>query len=506
MFLRVVQRKHGNKVYKYAFIVENVRSGAKVSQKYVKNLGKIKNEEDWNRAKGLFGKIQLGEDLVAVKEIEIERNEEYGSILAVKHFWNASGCDEVFPDKKFGKEIFAIVANRLSNPESENKTMEWIRHDACIEGKDGIKLHNLYRALDFLAENKEALEKSVFKRLGLKDLKIVFYDLTSSYFESRTEDELRKFGYSRDKKRGKRQIAVGLLLADGLPIAHFVFPGNTLDKDTLEGTVKYLGELGITDEQYVFVADRGLIAEDNLEFIEGGNGKYIIATKRRRDNFVKPLMMLDAATDGAREVRNDDGKGRRYILCFNEERKTEDSERLEFEIRTFGELLSRDPGKAKQVRGRRALLKRLFDEKFSFNQEAYEYEKAICGKFLLVTNTVGLTAEECMKSYRQLAEIERNFREIKSFVKLRPFYHRDAGRIRAHVFVCVLALLIEKLMEKKLDKSRMMGVRAAMDELKRVRVSFCRLNGTEVRVLNKLSKEQEEILASLGIEKPRFVV
>lgn len=503
MFLRVVERKHGNKVYKYAFIVENVRTGAKVSQRYVKNLGKIENEEDWNRAKELFGKIKLGEDIVTVKEIEIERNEEYGSILAVKHFWNALGCDEIFPDKKFGGEIFALVANRLSNPESENKTMEWIRHDACIEGKDGIKLHNLYRALDFLADNKEALEKAVFKRLGLKDLKIVFYDLTSSYFESRTEDELRKFGYSRDKKRGKRQIAVGLVLADGLPIAHFVFPGNTLDKDTLEGTVKYLGELGITNERYVFVADRGLIDTDNLKFIEGGNGKYIIATKRRRDNFVKPLMTLDA-TGEAREVHND-GKGRRYILCFNKERREEDLERLEFEIRAFREMLSCDAGKAKQVRGRRAFLKRLFDENFSFNQKAYEYEKAICGKFLLVTNT-GLPAEECMKSYRQLAEIERTFREIKSFVKLRPFYHRDAGRIRAHVFVCVLALLMEKLMEKKLNKSRMMSVREAMDELKRVRVSFCRLNGTEVRVLNKLSGEQEAILESLGIETPQFVV
>lgn len=505
MFLRVVERKHGNKVYKYAFIVENVRTGAKVSQRYVKNLGTIKNDSDWKRAKELFGKIKLGEDIVTVKEIEIERNEEYGSILAVKHFWNASGCDEIFPDKKFGGEIFALVANRLSNPESENKTMEWIRHDACIEGKDGIKLHNLYRALDFLAENKEALEKSVFKKLGLKDLKIVFYDLTSSYFESRTEDELRKFGYSRDKKRGKRQIAVGLVLADGLPIAHFVFPGNTLDKDTLEGTVKYLGELGITNEQYVFVADRGLIDTDNLEFIEGGNGKYIIATKRRRDNFVKPLITLDLITEGAREVHNDNGKGRRYILCFSRKRQEEDSERLEFEIRAFNELLSGDPGKAKQVRGRRALLKRLFDESFSFDQKAYEYEKAICGKFLLATNT-SLPAEECMKSYKQLAEIERNFREIKSFVKLRPFYHRDAGRIRAHVFVCVLALLMEKLMEKKLDKSLMMSVRAAMDELKRVRVSFCRLNGTEVRVLNKLSANQEAILDSLGIEKPGFVV
>lgn len=505
MFLRVVERKHGNKVYKYAFIVENVRTGAKVSQRYVKNLGKIENETDWNRAKELFGKIKLGEDIVTVKEIEIERNEEYGSILAVKHVWNALGCDEIFPDKKFGGEIFALVANRLSNPESENKTMEWIQHDAYIEGKDGIKLHNLYRALDFLAENKEALEKSVFERLGLKDLKIVFYDLTSSYFESRTEDELRKFGYSRDKKRGKRQIAVGLVLADGLPIAHFVFPGNTLDKDTLEGTVKYLGELGITNEQYVFVADRGLIDTDNLEFIEGGNGKYIIATKRRRDKFVKPLMTLDA-TEGAREVHSD-GNGRRYVLCFSRERQKEDSERLEFEIKAFRELLSKDAGKAKQVRGRRALLKRLFDESFSFNQKAYEYEKAICGKFLLVTNTSGLSAEECMKSYRQLAEIERNFREIKSFVKLRPFYHRDAGRIRAHVFVCVLALLMEKLMEKKLDKSlTMISARAAMDELKRVRVSFCRLNGTEVRVLNKLSGEQEAILESLGIEKPGFVV
>ncbi len=499
VFLRAVERKHGNKVYKYAFIVENVRSDGKVSQRYVKNLGKIENDGDWKRAKELFGKIKLGEDIVTVKEIEIERNEEYGSILAAKHFWNALECDEVF--QNFGGEIFALVANPLSNPESENKTMEWIRHDACIEGKDGIKLHNLYRALDFLAENKEALEKSVFERLGLKDLKIVFYDLTSSYFESRSEDEFRKFGYSRDKKRGKRQIAVGLVLADGLPIAHFVFPGNTLDKDTLERTVKYLCELGITNEQYVFVADRGLIDTDNLKFIEGGNGKYILATKRRRDNFVKPLMTLDTA-EAAKEVYND-GNGRRYILCFNKERKEEDVERLDFEIRVFRELVSGDAGKAKQLRSRRALLKRLFDEKFSFNQKAYEYEKAICGKFLLVTNTVGLTAEECMKSYRQLAEIERNFREVKSFVKLRPFYHRDAGRIRARVFVCVLALLIEKLMEKKL---KTMSVREAMDELKRVRVSFCRLNGTGVRVLNKLSRDQEEILASLGIEKPSFVV
>lgn len=494
MFLRKVTKKHGKKTYQYAFIVENVRQDGRVLQKYVKNLGPIESEKDWSRAQELFEKTKLGDELLSLNDLGIERNEEYGSIIAVKKIWDSIGADTLF--SRFSREIFCLVANRLSSPVSENKAIEWLKNDAYVEGKEKIKLHNLYRALDFLAENKEVIEKGVFERLGLGAVKIVFYDLTSSYFESRSDDELRKFGYSRDKKKGKRQIVIGLVLADGLPIAHFTFPGNTPDRTTLQSTVTYLAGMGV--KECVFVADRGLISSENLEFLEENGEKYVLATKRRGSNFIKKIMQNE--TTSAKEVFQENGI--RYILCFSKERQEADLERLEFEIREFKENTLKNRKKAQKTWGNKPAIKRLFDENFTFNNEAYEYEKKIAGKFLLATNTI-LPAEECEKSYRQLAEIERNFREIKSFVKLRPFYHRDQNRIRAHVFVCVLALLIEKLMEKKLDG---MSVRQAFCELKRLRVSICKINGKEVGIVNEPTASQQKIFSLLGIEKPLKVV
>lgn len=523
MYLMVTQRKYKNRIYRHAKIVEGMRVNGKVVHKTIKSLGPVKSGEDLRRANDLLEHMKKGGQLVALKDIGINGFQEYGNVYVCERMWNSIAVNEIMGEVEkgsrtsfdFERVIFSLTVNRLSNPESENGAYEWIKKDAWIEGKDKIEKQHLYRSLDLLVKNKEGVEKSIFEKLktqgGIMPDK-VFYDLTSSYFEGNT-CLLAEFGYSRDKKRGKKQLVLGIVLADGLPIAHFVFPGSTTDKKTLKQTVDYLKTLGI--KKIMFVSDRGLMSDENIRFLDEASYEYIIATKRRVGNEIRRLMLSelsekDAVKEGfyVKEVMK---TGRlRFILYLNKKRAEEDRENLDLTLNEIKERYKEYYGKKlddkqsvilkTKLRGY-ARLFRLNENLFEVDKKAYEYEKGISGRFLLVTTTK-LSPGEVAETYKQLNMIEQSFREIKSFIELRPFHHQKERRIRSHIFVCVLALLLECLIQKRLSIS----VRKAMKELKRIKIAQVEVNGEVIGVLNELSPEQKEIFKQLGIEEPYRIV
>lgn len=534
MFLRITRTKLRNAVYRHAMIVESYRDGKTVRQRVLKNIGPVRTEEDIARAKTLLESMKTGGKLVALDEITFDRVKEFGILHASFKLWERFGLkdavEEVFQKKRTGfcafDTLFLLVASRLYNPSSDLETYDWIRNKAHYPAADNVQLHHLYRTLDLLVEKKDELEKSIFERLKAKagvKADIVFYDLTSTYFEGDGPDSAR-YGYSRDKRRDRKQVVIGLVLCDGFPIMHKVWPGNTADKSTLKEAVadlKQRFQIGRT----VFVADRGLILETNLEELESSDYDYIIATRRRRDNFVKDLITLDVFGDidsnnkGKAEARvvKEDGK-RRYVLCFNRETQESEKRRLARIREESGKKLEEIKMAVMNGKKRRSLrgIDRLvwktikksgtrffkwdFSDKvfsYSLKKDVWDYENAIAGRFLLVTNT-DFGPEEAMKSYKDLKRIEQTFRELKDIINLRPVNHSSGVRVEGHVFVCVLSVLTRRLMSKSLLETD-----AIIRELADVKVVECDMVGNERHhFLTRLSNKQEETFRKLGIELP----
>ncbi|KXA88661.1 hypothetical protein AKJ57_06510, partial [candidate division MSBL1 archaeon SCGC-AAA259A05] len=412
------------------------------------------------------------------------------------------------------------------DPSSDLSASRWINEK--VYPREDVEKQWIYRSLDLMVEEKEEIEKNIFEDLVNSldlSLDLVFYDLTSSYFEGEGPD-LANFGYSRDHRDDKEQIVLGVVMCGGVPIAHEVWKGNTIDKSTLKETVERLKER-FEIEKMVFVADRGIMTMPNLEELEDTGYEYILSTKRRKHDLAEKL--LEKGVPGGKKQRAEkvhreegDDTTRRYILCLDRKTREERLETLE-EIRKEKEKELKDlesryeKSKERQGRGRpmtkkgamnqaRKILgknKRLFDidingtVKWELDEEAWKHKKAIAGKFLLVT-TNNLESEKAMEAYKDLKDVERAFNELKNFLKIRPIYHRTDKRVKGHVYVCILALLLKRLIEKKTNEPFTQTIR----ELEKLKANMLEFRGKKIIQRNQINDTQKQLLESLEIIEP----
>jgi transposase len=312
-------------------------------------------------------------------------------------------------------------------------------------------------------------------------------------------------------------------MVDGIPIAHEVFEGSTADRSTLKYAVRKLKEK-FDIERVIFVADRGIFSAENLDFLDEEGYEYIIATKRRWDKGIEELMTARVETRErifAKEAKREGN--RRYILCINRDTEREEREHLREVRRSLQRRLKglsdsyartgkgRKPSKenifnkVSRILGRH---KRLFDVKlngglkFTLNRKVWQYENAIAGRFLLVTSS-DLAAKRVMESYKELRTVEQAFREIKNFVNIRPVYHSKDRRVKAHVFVCVLAYLTEALIGRLVPHQ---SARKTVQELRRIRAVKLTAKECEGVFVRKLTESDRTLFKSLGVPTPQKVL
>ena len=313
----------------------------------------------------------------------------------------------------------------------------------------------LYRAMDEMIKKKEELERHIYHKL--RDLfsievDIIFYDLTSSYFEGRGPEGLARLGYSRDNEPGKTQIVVGVIMCNGFPIGHEVFEGNRVDKKTVKEILdKIKGQYKI--DRCIFVGDRGLISKENLEELEKGKEfDSILALKKRRNNEVKRILMWETPLTFHREkedmewVEVDREDNVRYIVIRNpkiaEEQKVlreKQIKELDEHLRSLQEKVNRQKRisvkntteKVAEIlrhhHGRRYFAYS-FDKKdkrlrYWIKGESLRLEEALDGIYILRTREVNLSPIEIIKNYKDLMEVDRSFRMMKDILDLRPFRH-----------------------------------------------------------------------------------
>lgn len=524
MFLKITQYKTKGGLYKHAKIVESYWDRGTCRQKTLKNIGPIKTKEDEMKARNLLEKMKKGEKLVVLDEVDHDKIREYGIIYASQKLWEKFGMEKIIEETfkkrrpKFNMfdSLFLLTVSRLYGLSSDLDTYDWIKDKAHYP--TNVQLHHLYRALDLLEQEKGSFEKLLLKQLKKKkNLKtdIVFYDLTSAYFEGKGPKKA-EYGYNRDKKRGKKQIVLGLVLCDGYPIAHRIWPGKTKDSSTLKQAVHDLKKR-FRIKKVILVADRGLIIETNLEELENNEYDYIIATKRRKDNFVKDLITQEIE-EGAKVVKevktkvNGKEKVRSYILCFNKETQESESENLKKTIEKceakLKKIKSESDGKnrkkidnivKKELKSRSKFFKWSFRNRaftYSLKKDVWDYENAIAGKFLLVT-TSGLKPEKVVESYKELKFIEQTFHEMKSIINLRPINHSTDIRVEGHAFICVLSILTRRFMSKTLGEAN-----EIIKELKEIKAVENIIGDEKYCFMTKLTNRQKEIFKKLDVEEP----
>jgi transposase len=455
-----------------------------------------------------------------------------GGAYLLRALWEQLGIPDALSqcmkDRSFTSPVewaaFAMTANRALAPDSKRGVEEWVREDVALGNPEPIELQHLYRAMDILLEYRDVIHKEVFFAVAdLLNLEVdlIFFDTTSTYFEMDEEDEtgLRQYGHSKDHRPDLPQVVIGLAVTkEGIPVKCWTLPGNTSDMKTVETIKNDL--LGWKLGRCIWVMDRGMSSEENRLILQKAGGHYIIGEKLRDNQEVhKEVLAKRGRFTAIREnleikevIVGDGERRRRFVLVHNPEEARKDKATREKTLKKIDEALKsigEQKGKCHKksvctLRSHRTMgryLRQLKTGEIKIDKGKIKEEAHLDGKYIISTSDDTLTPEDVALGYKQLMEVERAFRTLKTTLDLRPVYHRKDERIQAHVFLCFLALLLVRIAERKTNMT-WDRIKAQME-----RIHLGEFFSKEGRVLQatELTPEQLNILKLLKIPPPQRI-
>lgn len=514
---------------------ESYREDGKVKNRTLANLTHWPAErvEALARAlRGEFDNLVLGEPVCGPS---------FGALFAAKQVADQLGLSRVLGTSRRGKLALFLVLARLLCQGSRLSAVRWASQQAVGEvlGLEPFTEDDLYRTLDELAARQARIERALYRdylrRHGGRPPVLVLYDVTSAYLEGRCH-ELGAYGYSRDGKRGKLQIVVGLLTDPaGEPLAIRVFAGNQADPTTVGEQVRILKEqFGV--EETVLVGDRGMVKLAGKEALTAAGLRYITAltTPQVRRLLAQGTLQLGLFDEAVAEVQAD---GRRYVLRRNplvaerERRRVADKlAKLEARVEARNRFVENSQRARPEVGLRRIrewiqrygiedwVEVRLVGRRLVLEVDAAAREQALAlaGCYVLETDVRGelLDAAAVDRCYRGLAVVERAFRRMKTTgLEIRPVYLRRADRTQAHALVCMLALKLQMVLEERLravfgttaEDEHTVTLEDALTALGRLCLEYYQVNGRiELTRLPQPDTQQQKILEALGVRLPTF--
>jgi hypothetical protein len=549
MYLRTTQRRNRDgSVVRYVQLAHNVRhpeSGNPVAE-VIHSFGR---EDQLDRevlgrlvrsiARYLGPEAELGvtagrSDTAA--PLAFVSSRAMGGAWALDGLWRRVGIGEVLArllagrrlDPRAERAIFAMVANRALEPLSKLAATRWVAERAVIPGLDEVDEDTFYRAMDWLLDVQDDLAEAVYFAVAdLLNLEVdlLFFDTTSTYFEIEQPDApgegdtvgFRARGHSKDHRPDLPQVVIGLAVTrSGIPIRVWCWPGNTNDQALIRQVKDDLRAWKLT--RVVWVADRGFSSAENRRYLQRAGGHYIIGEKLRGDNKEAQAALsrqgryhIVAGNLRVKEVVIDDGTMRdRFVICHNPEQAERDRYVRD---QLLAQLVDAIAGGDKMPKTARAALagelhgypglKRFLRTTpgglLRVDQRAVAAEQRLDGKFLLRTSDPTLSAEDVALGYKQLLEVERGWRDMKSTLDLRPVYHHLERRIRAHVLLCWLALLLIRLAETATGDT-WRNLRHELD-----RMHLGQFAGPAGRVLQRTETTpgQAAILKALDVAEPK---
>jgi DDE family transposase len=419
--------------------------------------------------------------------------------------------------------IFALVANRALDPMSKLATLEWAQQDVWLPGVGelGGDPQIFYRAMDFLLDCDEEVQREVFFAVAdLLNLEVdlILFDTTSTYFEIEGEDGFRVFGNSKDHRPDLPQVVVGMAVTkEGIPVRCFIFPGNASDQVIIREVKDALREWRL--HRVIWVADTGFASAENRSYLQRAGGHYILGEKLRQGSENRAALARPGryrvVEEGLEVKQVWVGEGetrRRFVVARNHDEARRDKHRREHALARLAEeleALDRKQGEARTLAEAELLthptLKRYLTRRHGrlvIDRAKAKDEEHLDGKFLISSSDDDLTPAEMALYYKQLKEVERGWRDQKHILDLRPIYHRKEDRIRAHVLLSFLALLLTRVAESRARDTW----RNLRRELERIHLGY--FHGTAGRVLQRseTTPRQREILGALDVpEPPRFL-
>jgi hypothetical protein len=510
MYLRTTQRRNRDgSVVRYVQLAHNRRKGDSTQAEVLVNFGR-EDQLDLPGLRRLVGSIGryldgtrgLAQEPVSAGGLVVEASRPIGAVWLLDGLWQrlgvAGALREVLGRRRFTVDmervLLALVVNRAITPSSKLAAAEWACQDVVVPGLERMDEDQAYRAMDLLVEADVdgAVQQAVFFAVAdLLNLEVdlLLFDTTSTYFEVEDPDPdgedgragLRRFGHSKDHRSDRPQVVIGLAVTrTGIPVRVWCWPGNTNDasvlpqvKDDLRGW-----RLG----RVVWVVDAGFSSDANLAYVTRAGGHWI-AGERMRDGSKDAAEALArqgryrTVRDNLRvkEVRVGTGETAvRFVICHNPDQATRDQAARERQVaqvtaeldriarlRTKAKTAATNGKRARQVedhvKAECALrehptlgrwVRQTPGGRLALDRAKLTAEAKLDGKFLLSTSDPDLSAEDVALGYKNLLEAERAFRTMKTTLVLRPVYHRLEQRIRAHVLVCWLALLLVRVVER----------------------------------------------------------
>ena len=461
-------------------------------------------------------------------DFKVLRSYQYGVPFLAESFWHKLGIDELLSTicrknnlrAPYERALFAMVTNRLCEPDSKlglwDRWLPTVYLPPCWD----LKLEQMYEAMDFLYDHAEEVEKHVFfQTANLFNLKVdlIFYDTTSASFSIDQEDDLRRFGYSKEGTWSPQVVVALAVTPEGLPVKSWVFPGNTADVSTVDRVRSDLR--GWNLNRAIFVADSAINSKDNREELARACGKYLLATRMASISEVKHDVLgkrgrYHVIRDNlhAKEVIIGDGeRRRRYILCYNPKEAERQKRRRAEIVRFLEQELARHPQPKATARWAIDLLASLRYKRYlkvtkggiiRINRGSIREAAKYDGRWVIETNDDTISLQDAACGYKGLMVIERCFRSLKKTrIKMSPVYHWVPRRIEAHVKICVLALLIERLAELRCDRpwSRI------KQDLEQLQIFYFSTAGHRFFRRNEIAGPVRSTLKSLDIPSPRLI-
>ena len=473
----------------------------------------------------------LGENLTIRQTLAL------GCPMVIEALWERLGLkktlEEVAKDAgakiPYERALLAMVANRLCDPESKLGVWDRWLSTVYLPSCQDLKLRHMYEAMDLLHAHAEQVEKTVFFQtadLFNLEVDLIFYDTTTASFSVDGEDEadrhpnatLRKFGHGKEGFWAPQVVVALAVTREGIPVRSWVLPGNTADVSTVEMVRADLR--GWNLGRAMFVADSGMNSEDNRTELARACGKYLLACRMANVTEIKREVLSKRGRytvfkDNlhAKEVIVGDGERRkRYILCYNPKEAERQRKHRQMIVELLEDELARHKDRSATAqwaiellasRRFKRYLRILKAGKVRIDRSAVREAEKYDGKWVIETNDDTISLEDAACGYKSLMVIERCFRSLKrTQIKMTPMYHWASRRIEAHVKICVLALLIERIAELACG-TPWHQIRRALDKLQVT--EFFDLNH-RVLMRNELPADTRNTLKLLKITPPRQVV
>jgi hypothetical protein len=481
MFVRVTRNATG---HQYLQIVKSYRDQGKVRQKVMVTLGRLDLLQSTGQLDALvkaLSRYALEQNLVDLrKDMVIEDVYQLGAPHVVSRMMEKLGITRMLerlaaqhPRMKLPwvSILTGMIVSRFMDPCSKRRLSleQWNHIYPDILKSEMPPLEGFYRSMDVLWQHKEDVETVLFDRFGERDLfnrelDVVFYDTTTLYFESTKQGDLRRFGYSKERRSDCTQVVLGLLIdSDGIPVGYELFPGNTGDSKSMPAILEKM-QMKYQIRRIIFVADRGMITRNNLALLREARFEFILGMRlwtlpaEEQQRILEWRHFRRMNKEETLFIRDMDYDGDRLIISWSKDRAERDAQVRNDILQKIRFQLKKEPGPKQFVthKGYKQFLRGLEEGKPELNLRAIAESEKRDGYFGILTNVSRdqMDGPQVYARYKDLWRIEDAFGEIKGPLETRPMFHWVDHRIQSHVLICLLAYFLESVITRDLRKEK----------------------------------------------------